>query len=283
MKTRHCFLWILLAGMLSFTACRDKDLDMTVWNKTLYQDAVINEISAEDAWDVMVICDDSSYVELKYSAFLEEYLKVQLNGTALQIGFSRYLNLPGNTEMTAIVHTPAVHKLSFSDAVTAVVDGQFPETALTLELSDASHCRGGHFYGSANIKMSDAAQCVEFSFEGTTCTVNLDDASILRCSLNVSGDLTLNIDDASRMTDYWGEMNHVVAEVSDASYLNMATSWINRMNIEVTDASEATVNVVESLEGKVHAASRLYYSGDPVLNVDCDGTSTLQQVDYPNP
>lgn len=282
MKTRHCFL-VVLAGLLLLTTCRDKDLDMTVRNKTLYQNAVINEISAEDAWDVMVVCDDSSFVDLKYSAFLEEYLKVQLNGTALQIGFSHSLNLPSNTEMTAVVHTPAVHKLSFSDAVTAVVDGQFPETALTLELSGASLCRGGHFSGSADIKQSGVSNCVDFYFEGTTCTVNLDGASVLKCCLKVSDDLTLHIKDASRMTDYWGEINHVVAEVSAVSYLNMVTSWINRMNIEVSDASEATVNVVESLEGQVRHVSKLYYSGHPEVNVDCDETSFIEQVEYPNP
>ena len=102
-------------------------------------------------------------------------------------------------------------------------------------------------------------------------------------SLNASRLLTLTVMDASRLTEYWGEINQVEAVVSDASYLNMATSWINKMYIEVDDASEATVNVVESLEGTVHDASKLYYSGNPTLNVDCDETSTLQQVEFPNP
>ena len=270
--------------MLLFTSCRDKDLDMTIRQKTLYEGAEFNEIVAEDAWNIIVLQDaDESYVELEYSAFLEDYMKVQLNGKSLFVGFTRHLFFPNNTVMNATIHTPSVSKLSFSDAVFAALDNLNLETDLTLELEDASSCRGGHFKGNANLKLSDASTCVELYLEGTNCSVELSDASVFKGCLNFSGNLTMDIEDASRFTDYWGEINYAQVEVSDASYLNMATSWINRMYIEVSDASEATVNVVETLEGSVRDASKLYYSGNPVLNVSCDETSTLQQVEYPNP
>ena len=269
--------------LVALSSCRDKELDMTLVQKTLYEGAVINEITASDAWTVQVIQDENTFVELEYSAFLEDYLKVVTNGTALQIGFTRHLYFPGNTVMNATIHTPTVHKLSFSDAVFAALDNLNLETDLLLELEDASTCRGGHFYGNAIIKLSDASTCAELYIEGTDCTVELKDASVFKGSLNVSGFLTLTVEDASRLTEYWGEINQVEAEVSDASHLNMATSWINRMHIEVSDASEATVNVVESLEGLVHDASKLYYSGNPTLNVDCDNTSILEQVEFPHP
>ena len=279
---RITFLGIII-GLMMFSGCRDKELDMTVLQKTLYDGAEFNEITVKDAWDVLLIQDSVSYVELEYSAFLEDYLKVQLDGLALSIGFTRHLNFPSNTVMTATIHTATIHKLNFSDAVFAALDNLNLETDLTLELKDAASCRGGHFKGDADLKLSDASTCVELYIEGTNCTVKLTDASVFKGCLNVSGDLTMTVTDASRFTDYWGEIDHADVRVSDASYLNMATSWINRMYIVVDDASEATVNVVESLEGTVHDASKLYYSGNPVLNVDCDETSTLQQVEYPNP
>lgn len=280
---RRTFFWAII-GLLLFTSCRDKDLDMTIRQKTLYEGAEFNEIVAEDAWNIIVLQDaDESYVELEYSAFLEDYMKVQLNGKSLFVGFTRHLFFPNNTVMNATIHTPSVSKLSFSDAVFAALDNLNLETDLTLELEDASSCRGGHFKGNANLKLSDASTCVELYLEGTNCSVELSDASVFKGCLNFSGNLTMDIEDASRFTDYWGEINYAQVEVSDASYLNMATSWINRMYIEVSDASEATVNVVETLEGSVRDASKLYYSGNPVLNVSCDETSTLQQVEYPNP
>jgi hypothetical protein len=275
---------IAFLGLIAFTACKkEKEPDMTVKDKTLYENAVMNEITAEDAWCVQVIQDSISYVELKYSAFLEEYLRVTLEGASLHISLSKSVNMPNNTVMNAIVHTPEVHNIHFSEAVTASVDGRFPETALTIVLEDASTCRGGHFFGSADIKLSDASKCVEFSFEGTTCKVEVSEASDLKCSLNVSGDLNMTIKDGSHVTDYWGEINHANVTVTDASHLNMATSWISYMHIDVKSASEATVNVTEILEGSVQEASKLYYSGDPVLIVDCDDTSIIQQVEYPNP
>lgn len=276
-------LYLLIVVLVALSSCRDKELDMTLVQKTLYEGAVINEITASDAWTVQVIQDENTFVELEYSAFLEDYLKVVTNGTALQIGFTRHLYFPGNTVMNATIHTPTVHKLSFSDAVFAALDNLNLETDLLLELEDASTCRGGHFYGNAIIKLSDASTCAELYIEGRDCKVELEDASVFKGQLNVSRLLTLLVKDASRLTEYWGEINHAQAVVSDASSLNMATSWINKLQIEVTDASEATVNVTNLLEGVVHDASKLYYSGNPTVIVDCDETSILEQVDYPNP
>lgn len=276
-------LLAIITGLLLLSGCRDKELDMTLVQKTLYEGVAIDEITAKDAWCVKIVQDENAFVELEYSAFLEDYLKIQLEGSSFLIGFTHHHYFPSNTVMNATIHTPSVHKLSFSDAVFAALDNLNLETDLCLELEDAASCRGGRFKGDAIIKLSDASTCAELYIEGRDCTVELDDASVFKGSLNVNGTLTIKVDDASHLTEYWGEINHVEAIVSDASYLNMATSWINRMYIEVTDASEATVNVIESLEGLVQDASRLYYSGDPVVNVDCQESSTLQHVDYPNP
>ena len=279
---RIAFFGIII-GLMFFSGCRDKELNMTVMNQTIYEGVEINEITAEDAWCVAVIQDENTFVELEYSAFLEDYMQVRHEGSSFFIGFARHLNFPDNTVMNVTVHTPMVRKLSFSDAVFAALDNLNLVTDLTLELEDAASCRGGHFKGNADLKLSDASKCVELYIEGTNCKVELDDASVLKGSLNVSGNLTMVIKDASRLTEYWGQIYTADVEVSDASYLNMATSWITHMNIRVKDASEATVNVVESLEGWVHDASKLYYSGNPTLNVDCDETSHLEQVEYPNP
>ena len=254
---------------------------MNLMQKTLYEGVAIDEITAKDAWDVKIIQDENAFVELEYSAFLEDYLKIQLEGSSFFIGFTHHQYFPSNTVMNVTIHTPSVHKLSFSDAVFAALDNLRLETDLSLELEDAASCRGGNFKGDAIIKLSDASTCAELYIEGRDCTVELDDASVFKGGLNVNGTLTIKLEDASRLTEYWGEINYVEAFVSDASYLNMSTSWINRMYIEVDDASEATVNVVESLEGFVHEASKLYYLGDPILNIDCDTSSTLQHVDNP--
>ncbi len=262
-----------------FSACnKDKEPDMTVLNKTLYENAAMTEISAEDAWCVKIIQDTVSYVELEYSAFLEAYLKVTLDGTSLHIGLNQSISMPNNTVMNATVHTLEVHKVHFSDAVTAAMDGVYSQTPFTLVLEDASTCRGGHFYETADLKLSGASKCVEFYFEGTNCKAEVEDASDLKCSLNVSGDLDMTVTGGSHVINYWGEINRAHVTVTDASFLNMATNWINQMHIDVKSASEATVNVTETLEGSVQDASKLYYYGNPSVNVECDDSSILQQL-----
>lgn len=273
-----------VVGLMLFVSCKkEKELDMTVKNRTLYESAAMNEITAADAWCVQVLQDTVSYVELEYSAYLEEYLKVTLEGTSLHIGLNKSLSLTNNTVMNATVHTPRVHKIHFSEAVTAAVEGLFPDSSFTLVLEDASTFRGGRFQGNADLKLSGASKCVEFSFEGTNCKVEVEDASYLKGCLNVSGDLNMTVKGSSHVINYWGEINRANVSVNDASFLNMATNWISQMHIDVKSASEATVNVTETLEGSVQDASKLYYSGNPTLNIECDDSSILQQVEYPNP
>lgn len=272
-------LVFILVGLMAFTACKkDKEPDMTVMNKTLYENAVMNEITAKDAWCVNIIQDTVSYVELEYSAFLEEYLKVTLEGTSLHISLSNSINMPNNTVLYAAVHTPEVHKVHFAGAVTAAMNGVLSRTSFNLVLEDASTCRGGQFYGTADLKLSGASKCVEFGFDGTTCKVEVEDASDLKCCLNVSGNLDMTVKGGSHVINYWGDINHAHVTVTDASFLNMATNWIHQMHIDVKSASEATVNVTETLEGSVQDASKLYYYGNPSVNVECDDSSILQQL-----
>lgn len=268
----------ILIGLIAFTACKkDKEPDMTVMNKTLYENAAMNEITAEDAWCVQIIQDSISYVELEYSAFLEEYLRVTLEATTLNISLGKSVNMPNNTVMKAIVHTPEVHKIHLSEAVTAAIEGRFPENALTLELEDASTCRGGHFFGSADLNLSGASKCVDFSFSGSTCKIEASDGSDLKCNLNVTN-LNMTIKGNSHVINYCGEINIAHVTVTDAGFLNMASYRTAWMHIDVKSASEAIVYIDENLEGSVQDASKLYYYGHPTVNVECDDSSILQQL-----
>ena len=263
---------------MTFAGCREKELDMTLIQKTVYEDATITAITVKDAWNVTVVQDERTYVELEYSAFLEEYLKIKLEAQELNIGFYRYLYLPANTVMNATVHTPSVEQLQFSDATRAVLEGVFPETNLTIELSDAATCKGGRFTGKADLDLSDAAKMVDFDFEGETCSVKVSDASTFKGTLSVTEQMDIVVEDASHLTTYGGHAPQAEVEVSDASSLNMLETEVGVMHITVKDASEASVYVTNTLEGTVKDASELYYKGNPALNVTCDDTSIIRPL-----
>lgn len=270
---------LIFLGLICFSSCRDKELDMTVMRQTLYEDAVITAVTAEDAWNVTIVQDDNrTFVELEYSAFLEEYLQVRMDGQELKIGFSSHLNLPGNTVMSATIHTASVQKLCFAEAVTAVLEGDFPATALAMELKDASTCKGGHFTGRAELTLKDASTMVDFTFDGLSCILEAEDAAVFKGVLNIGESLNIKITEASRMTTYGGYAPRADVEVSDASSLNMLETEVEWMNITVKDSSEASVFVTGTLEGSVKSASVLYYQGNPIVNVDCDDSSTVQPL-----
>ena len=271
-------LVLLVICAMTFTGCREKELDMTLVQKTVFEDATITAITVKDAWNVTVVQDGRTYVELEYSAFLEDYLKVVMEVQELSIGFYRYLYLPSNTVMNATVHTASVEKLHFSDATKVILDGIFPETNLTFKLSDAATCKGGRFTGKADLELSDAATMVGFDFEGETCSVELSDASTFKGNLSVIDHLDIVVEDASHLTTYSGHAPHAEVEVSDASSLNMLETEVGTMNITVKDASEASVFVTTTLEGTVKDASELYYKGNPSLNVTCDDTSIIRPL-----
>ena len=281
MKKQSIF-WIII-GLMLFSSCRDKDLDMTVLHKTLFDDAAISEITAEDAWNVTIVQDaEKSFVELEYSAFLEEYLRVVKEGPELKIGFSRYLNLPANTVKNAIVHTASVQKLDFSEAVTALLVGDFPAAMLEMELDDAVTCKGGSFGGVANLKLNDASTMVDFCFNGLFCSLELDDASVFKGFLTTSDSMSVHLEDASRLTTYGGTTPEAIVGVRDASHLNMVKTAVTNMHINVSEASEACVNVSGTLSGTVTGVSKLFYQGNPIINVDCDDLSTFEPLSTSN-
>lgn len=269
---------VLLLGLLTFVGCREKELDMTLVQKTLYEDATITSVTATDAWNVTIVQDERTYVELEYSAFLEEYLKIQMESYEFSIGFYRHLYLPTNTVMNATIHTSSVEKLQFSDATRAILEGVFPESNLTIELSDAATWKGGRFTGKADLDLSDAAKMVDFDFEGETCSVKVSDASTFKGTLSVTDQMDIVVEDASHMTTYGGHAPQAEVEVSDASSLNLLETEVGTMHITVKDASEASVFVTHTLEGTVKDASKLYYKGTPSLNVICDETSIIRSL-----
>ena len=265
-------LFLLTVCAMMFTGCREKPLDMTVVQKTVFEDATITAVTAKDAWNVTVVQDERTYVELEYSAYLEEYLNIWNESNRLL----KRIYIPSNTVMNATVHTPMVETLQFSDAANAVLEGVFPETNLTLDLDDAATCKGGRFTGKADLDLSDAAKMVEFDFEGETCLVKASDASTFKGNLSVTDRLDVVVEDASSLTTYGGSAPYAEVKVSDASSLNLLETEVGTMHITVKDASEASVFVTNTLEGTVQDASKLYYKGNPTLNITCDHTSIIR-------
>ena len=276
MKTIKSIL-ILCVTLCFVTSC--KKVDMTLVQKTVFENANITQIKASDAWHVTVIADTSTYVELDYSAYLEESLRVQMEGNELQIGFKDHTYPVIGSAYRATVHVAHIEIIEADDAAKIQCDGEYTGDNLLIKLSDAAQCNNLVFTGqTCDIKMEDASVFTGFQFDGSSCKAELADASQFNGVIKVTEQLDVELDDASRFVNKGGETALANIKVRDASRLNIVETLVNEMHVEITDGSEATVWVDGLLEGWVRDASTLYYKGHPQMQVDCGDGSFLRPI-----
>ena len=266
------FVVLLMAG------CRDKDLDMTVLNKSLFDGADFTEIVLNDSWNVTIVQDDEKTgIDLEYSAFLEDYLDVKQEKKNLSIAFTHRLNLPYNTVMNAVIHVKTLEKLILKDAVTVKLQGDFTGELLDIQFEDASICREGSYKGNATVKLKDASHLVDFNLDGDYFEMQIKGASSFKGNL-IADSVNVAMEDASRLVTFNGQVQRVRLSLEDASILNMVNSPVDEAFVELHDSSEATLYVNHLLQGILRDASKVYYQGHPSINLDCDDASSYQPL-----
>ena len=222
------------------------------------------------------VADTATYVELDYSAYLEESLRVQMEGNELQISFREHTYPVIGSAYRATVHVAHIEKIDADDAAKVQFEGEYTGDNLNIELSDAAHCTGLVFTGqNCNIKMEDASVFTGFQFVGSTCKAILEDASQFNGEIKVTEQLDVELDDASRFVNKGTVTELTRLHLSNASLLNMAETQSSRMEVELVSGSEATVQIIDSLSGTIQEASTLYYKGHPQINIDCSDDSQL--------
>lgn len=266
---------LLCVAALFATSCK-KEADMTLVQKTVLENSGIQQIEVGDAWQVTIVSDSVTYVELAYSAYLDPYVKAKMEGNKLEIGFTTNVYPVINSEFRATVHTAHLEKLGLDDAVQALCRGDFAGQRIEIELSDASKCNGLVFSGeSCIIKMEDASLMTGFQFVGTACNAELNDASQFNGEIQSAEQFDIELKSASRFVNKGGETATANIKLQDASILNMVETRVGTMHVELNSASEATMQVADFMDGTLKEASTLYYKGHPQTNIDCSDDSQL--------
>lgn len=274
MKTIKTIL-ILCVALCFATSCK-KNVDMTLVQKTVLENADIRQIEVSDAWKVSVMADSITFVELEYSAYLEPYLKTKMVGSQLEIGFSGVVYPVIGSVFHATVHTPQIEKLVAEDASNYQCSGEFSGQRIEIGLSDASRCNGLVFSGEdCEIKMEDASVLTGFRFVGNTCQADLEDASQFNGMIHASGLLDVKLEDASRFVNTGGETANASIQLQNGSMLNMVETQVQELHVDLSGISEATVKVTDIMEGSVKEASTLYYKGSPQIDIDCSSNSRI--------
>lgn len=271
---------ILCAALCFATACK-KEVDMTVMQKTLFENADIRQIEVSDAWQVTIVADTVTFVQVEYSAYLDNYLKTKIEGTKLEIGFTGNVYPAINSVYRATVHTNHItlfEKLEAKEAAQVKCEGVFTYKGqqLELHLSDAAQCDGLIFLGgSCEIKMESASLLTGFQFVGNTAKAILEDASQFNGQIQVDDSLQVELNDASRFVNKSGTTQQALIKLQNSSLLNIAETEVQSMNVDLSSGSEATVQITGQMEGSLIEASTLFYKGHPQIQVDCSDDSQL--------
>ena len=276
MKTIKTIL-ILCAALCFATACK-KEVDMTLIQKTVLENADIRQIEVGDAWQVTVVADSSTFVELEYSAYLEPYLKTKMEGTQLEIGFTGKVYPVMGSVYKAKVHTAHFNRVEAKDATILNFEGSFysDDDSLNIVLNDASLCNGLDISGKYNkVSLNDASKFVGFHLDGTNNLVYVKDASVCKGSFETRFHFFALLEDASQLVTFEGATPYGQITLRDGSLVNMAQTEIRGLNVNLSGASEATVNVTETMTGSLTDASTLYYKGIPTIDVNCSEDSQL--------
>lgn len=270
-------IFILCVALCFATSCK-KEVDMTLVQKTVLENADIRQIAVADAWQVAVVADSSTFVEIECSAYLKERIKVQMKGTQLEIGFNGSVYPVINSVFRAKVHTKHIEKIKVEEAAQLSFNGTFSAMSDTLfvELDDASVCTGLDYSGhNCKIAINDASQFLDFQFVGYNCEVKVNEASTCKGNFDMSFHLVADLSGASQLITFGGTVPNGMIKLQETSVLNVVQTEIREMFVDLSDGSEATVNVTESLSGSMVTASTLYYKGHPQINVNCSDDSRL--------
>ena len=270
-------LLILCMALCFATAC-NKNVDMTLVQKTLFENADIRQIEASDAWEVTVVADSSTFVELEYSAYLKDYIFAKMENDSLKIGFSQKVHPQIGSVFKATVHTLYVNSIEAHNASQMAFEGELgsSDDVVKIELDGASVCNGLQLSGKdVYVSVSDASQFLGFNINSANCVVKVSGASACKGIFDINFHFQAVVNDASQIVAFGGESYYGALTLNNGSLANVVQMPINELSVNLSGASEATVWANDSMVGTLKEASTLYYIGDPQIQIECSEDSQL--------
>lgn len=269
---------ILCVALCFATSCK-KDPDMTLVQKTVYENNDLSLFHLDNGWEVTFIYDSlKSFVELDYSAYLEEYVHVWDTNGWLSIGFNKPVYKPSGSVFKAKVHTSEREHLYMkaNNASVITMEGLFELEDVNMDLLNGSVCNSFEVTSqSCGIQLTYGSQLYGVNFNGTNCTVYAHKESSCKGYFNVEQSFITGVGISSQLIVFGGYMPSASIEVKEAGTINMVQAEVKDMNVYLDGVSEATVNVTETMSGFLLSASTLYYKGHPQIDVDCSEDSQL--------
>jgi hypothetical protein len=264
-KIRSCTALVMMVSMLAvITGCitivtPGADSTVTGSGKLATWDFDYSDFTRIDigyAFDVDITEVGSYLVRITVDDNLYDYLDISKSGDTLHIGLKPNYNYASITRK-ATINSPGLHGLELSGASKANVSGFSSSHFIDFDLSGASHIDIDNMKtGDAILELSGASQ-VSGNIEMADGRFDLSGASFLELE---------------------GSANDVSVEASGASHVRLPDFTVVDIEINLSGASSATVNVSGRLDCNLSGASKLDYTGNPILGrVSTSGGSTVSK------
>ena len=272
-------IFILFVVLCLSASCK-KEADMTLVQKTVLENNTLSLIHVNHGWEVDIVYDSlNSFVELEYSAYLEDFILVREINNWLEIGFSQKVYPLAGSVYKATVHTMEKEHLNISAENECVInmDGRFElEEGFDIDLHNSTVCSGLEVYASScSILVTEDSQLLNVIYTGTNCSVLATKNSSCKGIFNVEHSFNASAQISSQVIVFDGSMPSATLEAKNAGTINMAQTNVETMNVNLTGKSQAMVHVTETLSGFLLEGSTIYYKGHPQIDVDCSDDSQL--------
>ena len=252
---------------------------MTLVQKTVFENTNIHRVNVDDGWEVTFVFDSlKSFVELEYSAYLEDYVSVREANEWLIIGFNNKVHPLSGSVFRATVHISQKEALYIraDNASFVTMEGLFEVEDMNIELHNVSICNGFEVTSqSCSIELTYDSHIYGVNFNGTSCTINAHKGSSCKGYFNVEQSFTTGVGISSQLIVFGGSMPTASIEVKNEGTINMVQAEVKNISVYLEGASEATINVTETLSGFLISGSTLYYKGNPQIDIDCSDDSQI--------
>jgi hypothetical protein len=147
-----------------------------------------------------------------------------------------------------------------------------------LDISGASHGKFRDFQSGENltVKLSGASHLEAVNISSGGLDVRASGASSLTGAIKTTQDAKFEASGASRI-ELTGTGANIVMKINGASKAELGDFPVQNANLDVSGASHALVNLNGRLDANVSGASKLFWSGTPVMgDIQSSGASNLR-------
>jgi hypothetical protein len=204
----------------------------------------------EGEFDVYVIQDGSSYVEVEAESNLIPLIRTRIEGSALVVDTKD--NLQNHFPMKVYVHTSEINEIKLSGSglmhADSIATGDF-QTSLS---------------GSGNMFISGTANDVDCAISGSgdiEYGVVCDEINV---KISGSGEMEL-----------FGEANKSEIHISGSGNIRAYEMLVQDCYVTISGSGDVYVNAEDYLNVDISGSGNVYYLGNPVIDTKITGSGNL--------